>query len=380
MLVCIAPLWAASNQGKLFILGGNMGLSNEEVWLGILEAANGGKIGVIPAASGSPVSASNLIVDTFEFYESDSAVAFNVSADNPLAAEDPTIANAIRSMGGIYLTGGDQSRAVEVLTRSDGSPTLALQAILDVLDGGGVVAGSSAGAALMSDPMITGGSSSDALENGIGSQGVSVGPGLGFFEEGITDQHFLRRGRLGRLIVATLNGPYRFGFGVDEDSALIVDRTSRTGTAIGAMGVVIVDVRDALLHSDGSLDGIRIHYIETGDQFDFATGIVTPVGKTLIDLPSFPSTEISSGDVWGDYEVWRLMFELVDRRDTSVALGNDTLYDVYFRKTALSEGYRGSIHSYGNNRRAYTIINLLVTIVEDGNPIPEQAGSSWLVY
>ncbi len=379
VLVFLGPPMALAS-GTLYILGGSMGLENEDVWEGILADADGGPIAVLPASSSDPVDSADLIVETFDEYAPGSAVGYNVSESNPGSAEDPAIAEAIRASKGVYLTGGDQRRGARVLLRDDGTDTAVLAALRDLLAAGGVIAGSSAGAALMSDPMITGGYSDEALENGIAPDGVTVDRGLGFFPEGLTDQHFLRRGRLGRLLVATQDGPFDYGFGIEEDSALVVDLATRTARAIGAMGVVVVDATEASLRPDGTRAGFRVSYIETGDQYDFASGIVTPsADKQPITTPFFPAAEVTSPDIWDTDEVWRVMVEVMTRADTTRALGEDprSRFDVLFHATADTAAWRGPVHSYGNQVRAYTIVGMWVHIVPAGT---ELIGDSFLAW
>ena len=97
------------------------------------------------------------------------------------------------------------------------------------------MSGSSAGAAIMSDPMITSGSSVEALVYPPAPQPhdtrLSVGRGLGFFPLGLVDQHFLQRGRLGRLVAAMMATGWPHGFGIDENTAMVIadGRLTRAG-------------------------------------------------------------------------------------------------------------------------------------------------------
>jgi cyanophycinase len=100
-----------------------------------------------------------------------------------------------------------------------------------------MVGGTSAGAAIMSDPMIAGGSTTTAIARGVrrsaietdedddgAAGGVSITPGIGFLASAIIDQHFLARGRIGRLVAAVLDlDEFDIGFGVDEDTGLVID-------------------------------------------------------------------------------------------------------------------------------------------------------------
>lgn len=348
--------------GTLYILAGNTGNDNHVVWNGIIEAAraHGGPIGIVPAATTGSAD------DDIEFWDSrggaGTAVAIPLGVNFPGSAEDPAVVAQIRRCGGIFFLGGDRNRAMSVLLREDGTRTPAFEAIWEVYLAGGVIAGSSAGAALMSNPMITGGTSADALLHGAGPQGVGLGRGAGFFPHGLSDQHFLRRGRLGRLIVATHASGFRYGFGVDEGCALVVDNAAQTATAIGTSGTVVVDTEGMTRGDDGRIEGVRVHYIETGDMWDLTAGEVIVASNKEETQGTNPPGPILSEDVWDDWEAWRLMTALIDTQGATEAVGTDPRFDVRFLRDAATRGYRGAVHDAGNTRRAYTVVNMAVEI------------------
>ena len=119
-----------------------------------------------------------------------------------------------------------------------------LRAIRAAQAAGGLVAGSSAGAAMMSQPMILGGTSLESVVHGVTADpeqpGLLLGDGLGFFPFGLLDQHFIKRGRLGRLVVAMAAAGVRRGFGIDENTALLVEGDA--GRVCGEYGVMVVDI------------------------------------------------------------------------------------------------------------------------------------------
>jgi cyanophycinase len=205
-----------------------------------------------------------------------------VSWRQPESAHDPQVAAALRACAGFFFVGGVQSRVTAAL-RPGRTPTPAFDAIWQRWLEGAVVSGSSAGAAIMSDPMIAGGSSAGALARGVrfitptaadqGDQsddtGVAIEPGLGFFRGGLVDQHFLARGRFARLIVAVLElEEFTLGFGTDENTALVAEGPRLW--PVGASGVVIVDSRDAQRDSAG-FASVRLHLMSRGDTFDLDT-------------------------------------------------------------------------------------------------------------
>jgi len=112
-----------------------------------------------------------------------------------------------------FLPGGDQSRITGIIKDTDMDV-----AIHKRFADGAVVAGTSAGAAIMPDKMIVEGDSQTNPRIEI----VEMAPGLGFLPGVLVDQHFYQRGRLGRLVSALVQEPAVLGFGIDENTAMIV--------------------------------------------------------------------------------------------------------------------------------------------------------------
>ena len=125
-----------------------------------------------------------------------------------------------------------------------GKVTPLLQAVWDVYRSGGVVAGSSAGAAIMSATMIRDGEDMMSLLKGTIRPGKEIDRGLGFVGEGLfTDQHFLRRGRIGRLLPVMVATGYTRGLGVEENTAAIVHDDEVE--IVGAGGALFTDLERA---------------------------------------------------------------------------------------------------------------------------------------
>ena len=105
-----------------------------------------------------------------------------------------------------------------------------------------------------------------AGEDGNDDEGVTLEPGLGFLPAVLVDQHFLARGRFGRLVVAVVElEEFDLGFGIDENTALVVD--GEEVQAVGASGVVVVDGRSAVGNGRDAA-GVRLHLLGAGDRYD----------------------------------------------------------------------------------------------------------------
>ncbi|MEM9557411.1 MAG: cyanophycinase [Acidobacteriota bacterium] len=236
----------------LVLVGGALARENDAVYETILDARLPGRpLCVLPTASGEPdASMASYLEDFRARGGADAAIGLRVTRDDAARAADPDVVRTLAACGGFFFTGGDQSRIVDVF-RPGGVDTPALEAIRSVLAAGGVVAGTSAGAAMPSDPMIGAGSSADALRHGVvcddpdqeGPPGVWLRDGLGLLPGLLVDQHFLARGRLGRLLVAAVASD-QVGLGIDENTALVITDpgTPRArGRVLGPAFVVVLE-------------------------------------------------------------------------------------------------------------------------------------------
>ncbi|MEM7681230.1 MAG: cyanophycinase [Planctomycetota bacterium] len=235
--------------GTLVIAGGALDPEHEAVYRAVLDRIGPeGTLGVLPTASGVPEESGPLTVQDFQQYAGpdQKVVLIDIRHDTPAKANSPDYVLKITACDGLWFTGGDQSRITAVF-RPNGVDTPAYLAVKTVLAAGGVVGGTSAGAAMMSDPMIRWGNSHEALLLGrsdvLEDWAVGVGQGMGFLPWGVTDQHFLARGRLGRMLTACATEGVPVGIGVEENCAAIVDLTSRTLTVVGGPGVLVTELQ-----------------------------------------------------------------------------------------------------------------------------------------
>ena len=261
-------------RGSLVIVGG--GDRPEAMMRRFVELAGGAgaRIAVVPNASSEPEETGRELVAELDGL---GARAFVYLADR---AEAGTVAAAARldSVTGIWFSGGDQARVTEAL---GGTP--ALRAMQRRYREGAVVGGTSAGAAIMSDSMITGNQTPPGDTTGyygdeypaISRRRVEIVPGLGFLPEVIVDQHFIRRERHNRLMSAVLERPALLGVGIDESTALEVGPDGRW-RVLGESAIVIYDARKARVTDRtkpllGAV-GLRVHVVPAGGVFDPRSG------------------------------------------------------------------------------------------------------------
>jgi cyanophycinase len=318
-----------SGAGRLVIVGGALQTENTPVYQAVLDGVDGdGPICVFPTASGDPQESMDDYVSKFNALGgAGAAEGIFLAVENGQMADDPTLAVRVRACGGFFFTGGSQSRIMDVF-KPQGGTTLAFDALWERFQAGAVVSGSSAGAAIMTNPMIAGGGSLDALEFGLraGSdgEGVWLREGMGFMDSGPVDQHFLARGRWARLMVAVLAPETdSFGFGIDENTALVVEGDSVV--VIGESGVVFMDARDAGPGAQGNGGyGIRLFLLGRGDVVDLASGQVTPepskLPLTTEDGALFQNSDV---DLFSRRTLLHVLTELATVTDSQVTFSQD---------------------------------------------------------
>jgi cyanophycinase len=185
-------------------------------------------------------------------------------------ARDPACLRAVRGADAVFFTGGDQLRITSELGGS-----LVADEIAKIYEQGGLIAGTSAGASVMSESMLVGGPSDASYR---GNSGVKMAPGLGFMKNVIIDQHFAERGRIGRLLGAISQNPKYLGIGIDEDTAIIVKGDEKL-SVIGCGTVYVIDARGATESNISECDedralsifNVKIHLLSQGDSFDIAS-------------------------------------------------------------------------------------------------------------
>jgi cyanophycinase len=299
----------AGAKGSLVIMGGAINSALDRVYHRFIELGGGVekiRLAIIPAASAGPaVSGHENAADFIRLgVPADHIRVFPVATlDDPATKDvdeskwsgngfDEALAADMLNYTAVYFVGGDQIRYNQTLKKANGEDSPLLKSIRKVYADGAVIGGSSAGAAMMCDPMICDGYSMKALKSGAAykpdscpeAKGVSLSNGLGFFTGGIVDQHFLKRGRIGRLLIALYAiRQFNIGIGIDEDTAAVCQ--GDTVEALGSSGILVVDVAAAKTAGNftWSTDngfkakGIVLHYLEEGDRFDLASRTPLPL-------------------------------------------------------------------------------------------------------
>ena len=321
---------APTPMGSLVIIGGALRADTAEVWQRIVALAGGAgaRIAVLPCAAAHPERSGAATAAILRRYGADAFVvplAVRLAgSDYRAQADDAALAAAVRGAGGVFFTGGDQGLVTQVLRRADGSDSAVLASVWDVYRRGGVVAGTSAGAAIMSSTMFLAPRPTLELLQDGAAMGSDLGPGLGFIgDEVFIDQHFLVRGRLARMLPAMRRQNYRLGLGIDENSALVV-QGRRHLEVLGYKGALLVDLRAA--HSQPgpfSLRNARLSYLDRGDRYDLQLARYMPGPDKVAAPPDAPPALRGpqyANDILANNAIVELMEKLMDS-DQQEALG-----------------------------------------------------------
>lgn len=257
------------HKGKLVIVGG---VQTQEIVKKFVTLAGGpnARIIVIPNAGSEPQLNAEL--------EQKDHIALGAQSDYLLFTRETADADSnLKKMdwaNAVYFLGGDQSD----LTR-DMLGTKLLQKVFDIYNKGGVVGGTSAGAAVMSEVMITGNEliNTDSTVSFINIErgNVETKQGFGFLKTVIVDQHFLKRKRHNRTISSLIEHPTLFGIAIDESTSIVVN-PDNTFEVLGDNQVLVYDPtggKDIRDNGKGRLgiSNMKLHVLISGDKFDLTT-------------------------------------------------------------------------------------------------------------
>ncbi|WP_055443799.1 cyanophycinase [Lacinutrix himadriensis] len=265
--------------GTLIPIGGNEDKGIEEseqytlefisegILFHVVKEAGGidANIVVIPTASSIPVEVGENYMEAFTTLGCKNVTILDIRSKED--SEKQASIDLIKTANCVMFSGGDQSKITDKI-----GGTAIHEILVDRYknEAGFVIAGTSAGAMMMSQEMIAGGSASEAFIKGA----VTMYKGLALIPELIIDTHFIKRGRFGRISEAVAQFPKLVGLGLAEDTGLIIKNGMLE--VIGSGMVIIFDGRK-LKHNNHkvlkegtpmSLTNLKTHILSNGDRFN----------------------------------------------------------------------------------------------------------------
>jgi cyanophycinase len=253
-------------KGKLFIIGG--GSRPADLVARMVDEAklrDGGYLVILPMATAESDSAIIWSGEQFLKQGINNVVGFNFK---PNEVPNPQWIDSLKNASLIYISGGNQNKFMEIVLN-----TPIFDAIHDAYKNGAVIAGTSAGAAVMSKLMITGnelrGRDYRSTFPVIESENLELAQGLGLLPNAIIDQHFVWRSRHNRLITAVIEHPELPGIGIDESTAILV--TGNRAEVVGESQVLVFRNKNQskrVANNKLGANGLSLDIYLPGEMFD----------------------------------------------------------------------------------------------------------------
>lgn len=268
-LALFISISSVAQDGKLFIIGG--GKRPQPMIERLVEEAGIKSSGygiILPMSSSEQDSSVWYAKIQFTDLGLTNIVGMNFNkGDLPTKSQLDSIKNAPL----IYISGGDQNKFMDIVAGTD-----IKEAIYEAYQNGSVIAGTSAGAAVMSKKMITGNELkhpdySSTFRN-IEADNIEIAEGLGLVDGVIIDQHFVKRSRYNRLLSAAIEYPDHLGIGIDESTAILVYKN--TAEVVGESQVVLFKNPAQSMKKEQGLLGakdLQLSILLPGEKFKLKT-------------------------------------------------------------------------------------------------------------
>lgn len=276
----------SEKNGHLVIIGGGEDRKHDmEILTRFVELSGGSAARIVVITAASQIADEMWQIYDRAFGELGVSQRRHLELNSRQDANSEETVQMVAQATGIFMTGGDQKRLLALIggTALDAEMHAALKVR------GATIGGTSAGASAMSGHMLAQGRTDLLPEKGA----VSLGAGLGFLHRVVVDQHFSERQRLSRLLTIVAANPYLQGIGIDEDTALVVER----GVGIEVLGegaVTVVDGRNMITNlaeikdrATPELIDVRLHLLPAGTKYQLSAENAEPGQRLPAPLLDF---------------------------------------------------------------------------------------------
>jgi cyanophycinase len=278
----VEPLQITAAQYPIMVIGGAEDKVNERGILSAFFESSGGAqatVGIIPCASREPEAVGIRYQQIFEQMGVKQIHLIDIRHADQCNSQ--RWLDVIDRCSGVFVTGGDQLRLCDLVAGSQLIARIQERIARDQL----VLAGTSAGAAMMGATMIAGGSSGESPNRTL----VDLTRGLGIIPEFLVDQHFHNRNRMARLLSAIAACPDKLGIGIDEDTCVAI-RGDGTFEVLGQGTITVIDTQPMNYTNYSQvqdnepicLHNLRLHVLSQGDRYNYQT-------RTVLPRPSLPT-------------------------------------------------------------------------------------------
>jgi cyanophycinase len=267
--MCASKVAEGRQRGWIIPIGGAEEKENSPAILRrFVQLAGGDQADIVVIPTASQLQATGPRYERI-FGELGAARVQAMDFDTRRDADEPGRLERLQRATGVFFTGGNQLRLSTLIGGT------AVAKAVRVMNAAGVpVAGTSAGAAFISEHMIAFGDEGSTPVAG----SVRLAPGMGLTNRFIIDQHFRQRDRLGRLLTALAYNPFAVGLGLDEDTAAFI-APDNTVHVEGSGGITVVDAAEVAFSSMDGVDegqpvcllGVKLHILTQGATFNLHT-------------------------------------------------------------------------------------------------------------
>ena len=280
LLLATCSQAASFPKGHLVIIGGGGDTpSIRRTMVDLAGGTNAVLLAITTAGSGDGTKAGTSFVKA---YSAMGAASVKWAQPTREQSDDPKyVDDLLKGVTGVFFTGGSQRR----ITNAHRG-TLFHRRLQEMYANGAMIGGSSAGAAMMSDPMITGvikntpetldknGAPVPSVFRAIAKDKVETVAGMGFIRNAIIDQHFAKRGRENRLFSVALEHPEYTCFGIDESTAIVVSRGNQI-KVLGKSNVMVIRTEfpktiKTNRHGDFGVRNLKVDLLLEGDRFEIS--------------------------------------------------------------------------------------------------------------
>lgn len=264
--------------GSLLIIGGHEDKKGDQRILEeVVTRANGGKLVVATIASEEPKPQFEEYRRVFGKLGVRDIVQLDVRRREEILTDQHL--EVLERARLIFFAGGDQMRITSLF-----GGTALCDTLRTLYKKGATIAGTSAGASVLSEVMMESGEGD--VSNELGGS-LRIAPGLGLISGVIIDQHFAQRGRIGRLLGVVAQNPRLLGIGIDENTAFLIERNERA-RVVGSGAVYILDARgmsytNSARENSGTMSafGVTLHVLSAGDRFDLGRRAPESANQTI---------------------------------------------------------------------------------------------------
>jgi cyanophycinase len=266
--IALKNMTTSAHYPIMVIGGAEDKVNGRSILTAFFESAGGKKarIGIIPCASQEPSVVGDRYYQIFREMGAQQVQILDIRL--PKACDQESWLKMLDNCTGVFITGGDQQRLCDLIGGSRFVESLKKRIQLGEL----ILAGTSAGAAIIGEKMIAAGSSGESPNRSL----VDLATGLGIIPELLVDQHFHNRNRMARLMSAIAAHPDKLGLGIDEDTCAAFEDDC-TFEVLGKGTITVIDPGE-LLHTNYSesddtsplsLHRLTVHVLSQGDRYNY---------------------------------------------------------------------------------------------------------------